>query len=49
MEAVMATLTQEQQSLVWAVCIRGVAAPGTGYAGVVRIDFDRQTAESRAL
>ena len=40
----MATLTHEQKSLVWAVCIRGVAAQGTGFAGVVRIDFDRHTA-----
>ncbi len=40
----MATLTPEQQSLVWAVGSRGVAAPGTGFAGVVRIDFDRHTA-----
>src|SRR5207247_9005600 len=44
MEAIMATLTPEQQSLVWAVGSRGVAAPGTGFAGVVRIDFDRHTA-----
>jgi len=40
----MATLTPEQQSLIWAVGSRGVAAPGTGLAGVVRIDFDRHTA-----
>ena len=40
----MATLTPEQQSLVWAVGSRGVAAPGTGLAGVVRIDFDHHTA-----
>src|SRR2546427_12514701 len=49
MEAVMATLTGEQQSLVWAVRIRGVAAPGTGFAGVVRIDFNRHTARQRGF
>src|SRR5258708_18859125 len=49
MENSVATLTHEQQALVWPIRTRGVAAPGAGEAGVVGIHLHRHTARQRGF
>src|SRR5258708_6177632 len=44
MQAIMATLTHEEQALLRAIVLTGMPAPGTRLAGVVGIHFHRHTA-----
>ena len=47
MEAIMTRLTLEEQAVVGPVRISRMTALGTGFAGVVCIDFDGHTARNR--
>jgi hypothetical protein len=49
MEAIVATLTDEQQSLVGAIVLIGIPAPGARLAAEVGIDLHRQTACQHGL
>ena len=45
----MATLTDKQQTLVWTVLLRGIAAHRAGLTGVVGIDVDRYAARKHGF
>src|SRR6266852_3594914 len=49
MEGIMASLTDEQQSLVWAVGIAGIAAQRARFAGIVRVNFNCQATSTHSL